>query len=77
MSLSDALKAPPKTRQGATCWRHIVEQKLAQADSAALDTALADLAWTSQAIAAALQAEGFDIAGHQVAYHRRRACKCP
>lgn len=74
MSLSDALKAESSKRPGPRCTVCIVSASLPKSDADALNSAMADLAVTSSAIARALQSEGHEVRAETVRRHRHKEC---
>ncbi len=76
MTLAAALQAHKTASQrGRRCSVCAVFETLDAKDRAALDAAIADPSFTSVAISAALQAEGYDIAPQPLQRHRRGDCR--
>lgn len=76
MTLAAALQAHKAAPQrGPRCSVCVVLQELNAKDRDALTEALADPSFTSVAISAALQAEGYDVAPQPLQRHRRGDCR--
>lgn len=76
MTLAAALQAHKAVpRFGPRCKVCVVLGTLDAKDRAALDAAMADASFTSVAISAALQAEGYNIGPQPLQRHRRGDCR--
>jgi len=77
MGLLDDIRAHDTTGNRARCRVQSILSTVEGEDHDDLMDALKDGMVPATAIAAALQARGYDVNGGSVARHRRGACVCP